>query len=60
MQWFVKMEPLAQRALEAVENGHLKIIPERFEKVTVKFITCGDCKNWMISLTSVMLYQSYF
>jgi valyl-tRNA synthetase len=32
-QWFVTMEPLAQKGLQAVENGDLKIIPERFEKV---------------------------
>lgn len=32
-QWFVTMEPLAEKALRAVEKGDLKIIPERFEKV---------------------------
>lgn len=32
-QWFVTMEPLAEKALEAVEKGELTIIPERFEKV---------------------------
>lgn len=32
-QWFVTMEPLAEKALHAVEKGDLKIIPERFEKV---------------------------
>ncbi|KAH9309418.1 hypothetical protein KI387_037329, partial [Taxus chinensis] len=31
-QWFVIMEPLAKKALEAVESRDLKIIPERFEK----------------------------
>lgn len=36
-QWFVTMEPLAQKGLQAVENGDLKIIPERFEKVGKKF-----------------------
>lgn len=33
-QWFVTMEPLAEKALQAVEKGDLKIIPERFEKVS--------------------------
>jgi len=31
-QWFVKIEPLAQPALEAVRDGRIRIIPERFEK----------------------------
>ena len=33
-QWFVKMEPLAKPALEAVKDGRIKIIPDRFEKVS--------------------------
>ncbi|KAI5670074.1 hypothetical protein M9H77_10438 [Catharanthus roseus] len=32
-QWFVTMEPLAEKALRAVEKGELTIMPERFEKV---------------------------
>lgn len=32
-QWFVTMEPLAEKALEAVKKGELTIMPERFEKV---------------------------
>lgn len=32
-QWFVTMEPLADKALKAVEKGELTILPERFEKV---------------------------
>ncbi|XP_042396334.1 valine--tRNA ligase, chloroplastic/mitochondrial 2-like [Zingiber officinale] len=31
-QWFVTMEPLTEKALHAVENGELTILPERFEK----------------------------
>ncbi|EXC20640.1 Valine--tRNA ligase [Morus notabilis] len=31
-QWFVTMEPLAEKALQAVGQGDLKILPERFEK----------------------------
>lgn len=34
-QWFVTMEPLAEKALHAVENGELTILPERFEKVLI-------------------------
>lgn len=36
-QWFVSMEPLAEKALEAVEKGQLTIMPERFEKVSDKY-----------------------
>ena len=32
-QWFVKMEPLAKRALEVVRNGEIKIMPKRMEKI---------------------------
>ena len=31
-QWFVKMEELAKPAIEAVKNGELKFVPERFDK----------------------------
>jgi len=32
-QWFVRMEPLARPALEAVAAREITILPERFEKV---------------------------
>lgn len=32
------MEPLAEKALRAVEKGDLTIIPERFEKVLKKWM----------------------
>jgi valyl-tRNA synthetase len=32
-QWFVRMEPLAQPALDAVAASDVRIVPERFEKV---------------------------
>lgn len=38
-QWFVSMEPLATKALQAVEKGELTIIPERFEKVHNNWFT---------------------
>lgn len=36
-QWFVTMEPLAEKALRAVDEGQLTILPERFEKVLHEF-----------------------
>jgi len=32
-QWFVKMEPLAKLAIDAVNRGELKFIPENYEKI---------------------------
>jgi len=32
-QWFVKMEPLAKLALEAVDKGEIKFIPNNYEKI---------------------------
>jgi len=32
-QWFVKTEGMGKKALDAVKDGEIKIIPQRFEKV---------------------------
>ncbi|OIW03276.1 hypothetical protein TanjilG_09923 [Lupinus angustifolius] len=46
-QWFVSMEPLAEKALQAVEKGDLTIIPERFEKIYNHWLS--NIKDWCIS-----------
>ncbi|MGB9679601.1 MAG: valine--tRNA ligase [Minisyncoccia bacterium] len=46
-QWFVKMEPLAKPALDAVKNGDTSFIPERFEKVYTNWLE--NIKDWCIS-----------
>ena len=46
-QWFVKIEPLAEKALAAVKNGDIRIIPERFEKVYYNWME--NIKDWCIS-----------
>ncbi len=46
-QWFVKIEPLAKAALEAVKDGRIKIVPERFEKVYYNWLE--NIKDWCIS-----------
>ncbi|KAL6880588.1 hypothetical protein ACP4OV_012153 [Aristida adscensionis] len=46
-QWFVTMEPLAEKALRAVETGQLTILPERFEKIYNHWLT--NIKDWCIS-----------
>ena len=46
-QWFVKMESLARPAIEAVKDGRIKFVPERFTK-----IYCGwleNIRDWCIS-----------
>ena len=32
-QWFVKMEPLAKPAIDAVKDGDIRFIPERMDKI---------------------------
>lgn len=46
-QWFVHMDPLAEKALLAVEKKELTIIPERFEKIYNHWLT--NIKDWCIS-----------
>lgn len=46
-QWFVKMEPLAQPALEAVKSGKITIQPKRREKVYYNWLE--NIKDWCIS-----------
>ncbi len=46
-QWFVKIESLAQAGLEAVGDGRIKIVPERFEKVYFNWLE--NIKDWCIS-----------
>lgn len=46
-QWFVKMKPLAEPAIEAVKSGKIKIIPKRFEKVYFHWLE--NIRDWCIS-----------
>lgn len=46
-QWFVKIEPLAEAALEAVKDGRIKIVPERFTKVYYNWME--NIQDWCIS-----------
>ena len=46
-QWFVKMEPLAVPAIDAVKNGDIKMIPSRFEKTYYNWME--NIKDWCIS-----------
>ncbi len=46
-QWFVKMEPLAKPAMEAVEKGDIHFIPERFTKNYMNWMS--NMRDWCIS-----------
>ena len=49
-QWFVKMEPLAKPAIEAVRSGEIRFVPERFEKTYF---------NWMENIRDCVYPGSY-
>ena len=46
-QWYLKMAPLAEPAIEAVRDGRIRIIPERFSKVYYNWME--NIRDWCIS-----------
>ena len=46
-QWFVKMEDLAKPAIEAIKNGDLRFVPERFNKIYLHWLE--NIRDWCIS-----------
>ncbi len=46
-QWFVRMKPLAQPAIEAVEQGKVVFHPSRWTKVYMNWM--NDIRDWCIS-----------
>jgi len=46
-QWFVKMAPLAKPALDAVQSGRVRIVPERWNAVYVNWME--GIRDWNIS-----------
>ncbi|MBI3356345.1 MAG: class I tRNA ligase family protein, partial [Nitrospirae bacterium] len=46
-QWFVKIKPLAEPAIKAVENGRIRIIPEGWTNNYLGWMR--DIKDWCIS-----------
>ena len=47
LQWFVKMAPLAEPAIQAVKNGQTKFVPERFDKIYFNWL--NNIRDWCIS-----------
>jgi valyl-tRNA synthetase len=46
-QWFVSMKPLAQPAIEAVESGRIRFIPENWSKTYFEWMY--NIRDWCIS-----------
>ncbi len=46
-QWFVKMKPLAEAAIEIVKDGRIKFVPERFTKTYMNWME--NVHDWCIS-----------
>ncbi len=46
-QWFVKIEPLAREAIDAVKEGRIRIVPEHFTKVYFNWME--NIQDWCIS-----------
>ena len=46
-QWFVKMKPLAEPAIEAVKSGEVKFVPDRWSKIYFNWME--NIQDWCIS-----------
>ena len=47
MQWFVKIQPLADRAIEVVEQGQIKFVPENYARTYFEWMR--NIHDWCIS-----------
>ncbi len=46
-QWFIKIQPLAQKAIEAVESGEITIVPENYKQIYLNWM--NNIHDWCIS-----------
>ncbi len=46
-QWFVRAEPLARPAIEAVEKGHIRFVPENWSRTYFEWMR--NIEDWCIS-----------
>ncbi|MGA8216902.1 MAG: valine--tRNA ligase [Candidatus Sulfotelmatobacter sp.] len=46
-QWFIKIQPLAQKAIEAVESGAITIVPENYKQIYLNWM--NNIYDWCIS-----------
>jgi len=47
MQWFVKMQPLAEKTLKIVKKKQIEFVPNRFEKEFTRWL--DEIRDWCIS-----------
>ncbi len=46
-QWFIKIQPLAQKAIEAVESGEITVVPENYKQIYLNWM--NNIYDWCIS-----------
>jgi len=46
-QWFVKMKPLAKRAIEVVKDGRVRFVPDRWSKFYIDWME--NIRDWCVS-----------
>jgi valyl-tRNA synthetase len=46
-QWFIKIKPLADRAIEAVESGEITIVPENYRQIYLNWM--NNIHDWCVS-----------
>lgn len=46
-QWFVRMKPLAEPAIQAVKEGRIRFVPERFTRIYLNWVE--NIRDWCIS-----------
>jgi valyl-tRNA synthetase len=46
-QWFIKIKPLAEAAIRAVESGEIRIVPENFKTIYLNWM--NNIHDWCIS-----------
>ncbi len=47
MQWFIKIEPLAKRAIEVVEKGYIRFTPDNYKQIYLNWM--NNIHDWCIS-----------
>ncbi|MEK7107915.1 MAG: class I tRNA ligase family protein [Patescibacteria group bacterium] len=46
-QWFIKMKPLAEKAIKAIEKGEINYTPTRWKKISLDWLR--EVKDWCVS-----------
>ncbi len=47
LQWFIKIKPLAERAIEVVDKGHIRFTPENYQHIYLNWM--NNIHDWCIS-----------